>query len=143
MTHPEDLRPGQYVALVGCKRDQQVVTKRGGLWIEACDVKFDGMPLKIVSISLPFICVDHPDGDRIGLDIRDWDFKRLSRHYARSMLAAPTYATQLVKTNAPGPGHCQRCGSKLIQRRVGDGQWATICPECDGQKPPARKVIVQ
>lgn len=141
MTPLDDLRPGMWVALVTCKKDQQLTFPgvRRSLWVEPEDIQFDGFPWKIISISLPFLCVEGR-GRRTAIDVRDWEVKKLTRQYAKAMLGVE-HRSGTASAELP-TGHCPRCGTKLIQRRIGEGQWIPVCPECDQSRPPAKKGIV-
>lgn len=90
---PDDLVPGTHVAAlfvytehlpfsVLCGDDEpwrsrEVIRTR---WLPTCDA---GMPLRIVSVCLPFVLVERPDGKHATLDVRRIRLARLSEHFAR------------------------------------------------------------
>lgn len=132
MTHPEDLKPGQWITPVACKRHVPSTAKTASgraIWLHPEDVQFCGTPLLVVAISLPFVCVQ--DGpQRSTLDLRVWDVQVLGRRYVQAMLEADGECCQLPPTL--GPGQCPQCGAKLIQRYASkDRNWRTVCPGCD------------
>lgn len=75
---PEDVRPGDYVAVLEppMGREQDVIRVR----IRPTD---NSGPLRVVDACLPFVFVKPPKGDGRTLDLRAVRLARLDRDYAR------------------------------------------------------------
>ena len=147
MTPPDDLRPGQYIALVRAKDDDAPVSPFDffGPPKRSTD-RIDGRPLEILAISLPFLCVT--DGRRrFGIDLRQYDVKRVTRQYAEHLWPERRQEVRQFKgkrrerKEKPDGSYCQRCGSRLIQAYdIRNRVWRIACRDCgfDGGevKPP-------
>src|SRR5688572_19997051 len=123
MTPVDDLRRGDWVAVVGCNMD------RPRDWFgNEKPVAFDGLPLRILAISLPFLCVDC-QGKTLSLDVRAWDVKKVSRHYARAMSGVAPKQPRRRRAR-PQKGHCPRCGERLCERLDATTNfiWRHLCP---------------
>lgn len=74
----EDLRSGNYVAIVGIKgKIRKHITP---VW--------SGEPFRVEKFSLPFVALKSFSGEVFALDARQYDFQRLSRGYVGVMRAA-------------------------------------------------------
>ncbi len=89
---PDDLRRGEYVAVL-----HEVAEVPSFFW--CCDsgllnphepvsityrpLSKDRVPLKVIALCLPFVLVEHPDGEHRTLDIRGCQLARLDKEYAR------------------------------------------------------------
>lgn len=129
-TPVDDLKVGQFVAVVGCRCDPP--KDWTGTPVEPT---YNGIPWEIVSVSLPFLCVSF-GGKTIALDTRVLDFQRVSRHYFDSMKGAkspPTHkARKSRRRERPDPARCVRCGERLRQTmsRTTNFVWRVVCPNC-------------
>lgn len=89
---PEDLRPGDFVAVL-----YQVVEFPSFFWFDAplterhepvrmrCLPADGGQPLKVKAVCLPFVFAKHPCGRRQTLDVRAVQLARLDGEYARKV----------------------------------------------------------
>lgn len=138
MTHIENLRVGQWVAIT--RSVEEHVTAFGTCTHH--DEMVSGRPLKILAISLPFVVVT--DGDDLfgPIDTRLCEFTRLSRSYVRCLVAGSS-ATILQRqkehdAQSTDARNCPMCNSRLRERRIENGIWELVCPECGftGGLPP-------
>jgi hypothetical protein len=97
MTPADDLKPGMWVATVGKEQPEEEDSSQfgvfsfnpfGGSSHRAEKVRFSGVPMQILAVSLPFICVIG-DSKQFAIDLRVVDVQRLNRQYVRAMLAKP------------------------------------------------------
>lgn len=90
-TAPEDLRPGEYVAVLN-----ETWEYPSFLWCgdagtspreEPIRIRWRpqpaGVPLKVKAVCLPFVFVEDPHGQFRTADVRQTEFVRLQRDYAR------------------------------------------------------------
>lgn len=144
MTPPDDLKVGMMVAVVNRKTDEEPDFP-WGLSRRKKD-SFTGIPLEIKAISLPFICVTDGE-DTHGLDMREWDVKKLGPRYVKMMTkiegeAAPEFTHEKKererrrKRRRRDPRDCPRCGDRLIQI-MKIGNWTVVCKTCgyEGENP--------
>lgn len=111
----------------------------------------DGRPLRILAISLPFICVT--DGRyKFSLNVRRCEVQKLHRTYVRQMFGAlVSYAGVAAceldedeedeDTPDDKTGCCPVCGGHLIQLlHEGSNVWMLACKECgfQGGRPTDR-----
>ena len=88
---PEDLRVGDYVALLHVVREMPSFWWCGGVATIQPDepvrvpflLKNGGIPYLVRSVCLPFLLVKTPSGDLRNLDVRRYRLARLDRTYAR------------------------------------------------------------
>src|SRR5688572_19986213 len=122
MTPVDDLKDGMFVAICGHKiRESEYRSPFLFEWtgpvVEPRQPDFDGRPLEILAVCLPFLCVT--DGKkRFAIDVRKWDVQRISRRYAEQMQASETegakrFKKRPKKKEKPDPGTCPRCGGRL------------------------------
>lgn len=120
MTQPDDLDPGDYIAITGEKAAEEI------------DPFLDGAPLKVVAISLPFIAVD--DGDEVfAIDIRLATFQKLTRRYVRVMQGkcGRRIYGPVVNNAPPSPYDCPRCGCRMRRiKKQAQPDWIMSCPHC-------------
>ena len=148
MTPVDDLRVGQWIAVVDQKKDEG---EQGFFWMTRSRTKklVTGQPLKIVAMSLPFIAVT--DGfRRFPVDVREATVRKLDAKYVRAMKAnqkdweldASFAVAEPGKPKGESKGRhglCPMCGDRLIQRKS-DGDWFLACRECgfEGTLPKDR-----
>lgn len=155
MTRRDDLEPGQYIAIVDCL--DVAAYCRFNAYADAYESpKFDGRPLEILAVSLPFLCVT--DGIvTFALDLNAWEVQRVTREYAEAMLASrpgaappiPTkgkrrkksvFAQAIAASQQPDPQACPRCGDRMVQvLNIGSG-WQLICRQCGNNGGPVQVV---
>ncbi len=101
--------------------------------------KVDGMPLRIVAISLPFLCVTNGQ-HRFVLDSREVRLCRLSPQFVRAMTSTQravgvdgsfVISERPTKAAKPDPPEraCPVCGDRLIERYC-EGVWNLACRQC-------------
>jgi hypothetical protein len=89
---PEDVRAGDYVALLQVVREIPSFLWCGGIGTmrpeEPVRIPLipnnGGVPLRVRSVCLPFILVKTPSGDLRHLDVRSYRLARLDRAHARA-----------------------------------------------------------
>ena len=90
---PEDLRAGDYVAILSMIReypsffwcgDSDLTTREEPVRVLFRDYQ-SGTPLKVKAICLPFVFVKQPDGTSRSLDVRQVQLVRLSDDYANTV----------------------------------------------------------
>lgn len=109
----DDLSEGKYIAIVGF-----VHRKFRDEIGEIEEPRWDGTPLKILSISLPFLAVW--DGERrFALDMREIDVQVVSKKYAESLLYGCEKTTTSKKPlDEPDARDCPRCRERLRQKLI-------------------------
>ena len=134
--HIDDLQVGQWVAI---EHDLAANDQPNDFWGNCQrESRVDGMPLKILSISLPFVAVT--DGQsRFVLDSRELVLCRLDKRFVKSLTSTPRLATDhgsFVITNQPRQAQeqpperaCPVCHERLIERFAG-GVWLLACRQC-------------
>jgi hypothetical protein len=142
MSHPDDLEPGKYVAVIDCLDAEAYAP-----WNYAREcyeaIRHDGRPLKILQVSLPFVCVK--DGARtFAIDTRAWKLQIVSEEYAQAMSGVMPTIDQRPQ---PGMLHaqktCPRCGDTMRQmNNLGmPGVWVNTCPRCGHNDGPGGYAI--
>lgn len=140
----DDLSPGMWVII--CDRDEQ---SRPNMWGIQPSQTYDGFPLLIEAISLPFLAARRFDGIAVTLDTRTLRFVRATNSYvktlingvqghpdadpdqnSRSLVRRHRRKNRPVKT-APDPRDCNRCGERCVQRQNNrDRLWYYTCELC-------------
>ncbi|MGA9669963.1 MAG: hypothetical protein WBQ94_12185 [Terracidiphilus sp.] len=102
----------------------------------ACDHECSGRPFKVVSMSYPFVVLeDCIDGERLSLDLRNWELGKVSAGYVKAL--AGEVGRRTVKELKPVEDRtdhkrCIRCGDQLVQRMEKRGrQWCWYCRQCE------------
>lgn len=165
--HIEDLKVGEFVAVVGVSQQTDNYLEREHFTFQMMNVlprdnsqRFDGEPLEILAISVPFLCVKDSKGRRHGIDTRDLILTRLSKDFVSEMLF---FGNTLDGKNVPrserqrrkreererrrehkkrreeakkDPKICPRCfNPRMSQLRRGDGTWVLHCDQCRSDYP--------
>lgn len=127
MTPVENLKIGNFVAVV---RSRGTEARAEEMWSRP-QVRYDGEPLEVQAISLPFMAVSNSDGDIFSLDMRDVEVQKLNHRYVAWMQEA-TGRMEFRESSGRPESHdgCPRCGGMLRQRLTADRQWRNICSEC-------------
>lgn len=124
MTHVENIRPGDWVLLVGnrckvCGGDHE---------------EHVGVPYQVLAVELPFLLLLRPDGVASGLDVREWSVKRVGSRrrpgrYVRAWYDANVGCEEGRDSERATDGHprCVRCGERLRQALV-QREWRWRCP---------------
>lgn len=144
MTPIDDIKRGDFIAVT--KGPRQRSCGFFGFGEEPEEMAYDGMPIEVVEISLPFICGLLPDGRRGAFDVRVFQFQRVTKRYAESWQARTEPASQrrrrmkLPKGDAD-PRRCVRCGSMMVQRLMmksgtGENRWNYWCDGCASDGGP-------
>lgn len=126
MTSQDDLYVGQLVAVTGHRERFQSTP-----WSEPVEREsresVDGWPLRIIAISLPFICVDDGE-DRFPLDLRQVMVQRVSKRYAEMVREG---VRGKLPESTSVQGDCPVCGGGLSHvMSESDMQWTYTCREC-------------
>ncbi len=137
----DDLTVGQWVA-VEREISDEPCSDGGPFWFGwngRRESKVDGTPLRIVAISLPFVCVTN-GRRRFVLDTREVVFCRLTPKFVKSLSANRIYddsgafvvrddaPKQRVNTEKPERA-CPVCSDRLIERYAA-GVWCLACRQC-------------
>ena len=145
MTAIDDLHVGNWIAVTGDRDDTDTTSYPYPVYRP--EPRFTGEPVKILAISLPFLCIYLPKcGMADTLDVRRVNVTKLHRTYVRRMLEYPTVEAQEAgdvhwsdDQAKPLPGQdsenkrpCPMCGGPMIERSVaGDSRgWHLFCKEC-------------
>lgn len=133
MTPIDDLKPGDFIAVVEDKRDLPDCYSRGMF-------TFNGLPLEVLAISLPFLAVN--DGcTTTSLDVRQWGVRKVNRQYVKAMQdASPDLVLprgrkrRKVRKTKPDPKDCPRCGSRMVEKLdKPTSAWFLTCRMCGFQ----------
>lgn len=105
-------------------------------WGQVVKPQFDGTPLQVLAVSMPFLCVT--DGKGVfSIDSREYGFSILKTPYVKRMTSH--LSNKPPKIKLPGqprkkrkkdPRDCPRCGSRRVERLSAPGKWIPFCPEC-------------
>lgn len=134
MTHVENLKRGHFLVVTA---DKHYVEPDEPSYFSRPKPDFNGRPVQVLSVSLPFIAVQDSDSNVYSIDVRRWSFQRVTRHYAETMAGfrpADQAKRALVDKNPkrkkrPGPNDCPRCRCRMIQQYKAF-QCNKICREC-------------
>lgn len=135
---PDDLKRGDWITITSSEEKGPLGVAVGRL--------VTGQPVKVVAVSLPFICVT--DGRaRWPIDVRQCCFSRTNRSYinamrdfvpAEAMRGAEFYDGDeeefYAKEAKPEKtqGNCPKCGGLLVETlTIGSPEWLLVCRECN------------
>lgn len=143
MTPIDSLKVGDFITIVARKQAAEV-----DCWGNRREYKFDGIPVEVMEISLPFIAI--ANHDHIGtVDVRLWEVQRVTKKYAELFLAEDreratqtTFQKKKHKKPKPDKSLCFRCGSKIIQKLSKEREWRCVCCDCGFDFGLAPKGIV-
>lgn len=144
MTHLDDLDPGDFIAVI-CDTAWRDNYNDGYTSLFPKEApKYNGVPLEICAISLPFICVT--DGNRrFAIDTRRYQVTKVSDKYQREMQSATVIGRRQSKRLSKAErlrreedlrGCCPRCHARMNQSLI-RGQWVWFCKECQFVDGPA------
>ena len=92
---PEDVRPGLYVTVAETTWQVLYVPEESGIGAPEARIArvsgWDGdagWPLRVVSVSLPYVLAIDRDGDHVAVDLRRSRLARLSKAYGQAAFAA-------------------------------------------------------
>lgn len=127
-TRVDDLRVGMWVAVTATEEDVGPAMGFGtfgfGRGKPSLAPEVDGKPLKIVAMSLPFVCVT--DGyHRHALDVRTVVFQKLSPRYVKSLLGRALYTDEHGMYAVADPNARKRRQRQEKARRAKDER---ACP---------------
>lgn len=126
----DSIRRGDFLVIVRSRLDESRTLWDGSIQHR----NYDGMPMRVLHVELPFIVVQHERGIQ-PVDARIWDFHRVSRKYANAAAAAGALHKRKRRTKLDERS-CPRCGCRLQQRYIAD-QWCIFCPNCSFNGGPA------
>ena len=136
---PDDFNVGMWVAI---ERDNAVETVADNpFWFpNRRESKVDGMPLRIVAISLPFVCVTNGN-HRFVLDTREVQLCRLTPQFVKALTSTRrllgndgvSFSITDRSTKPPKVEQheraCPICQDRLIER-YSAGVWNLVCRQC-------------
>lgn len=144
-TRVDDLRVGMWVAITATEEPEPSPFGYG-LGFPGSKPSLtplvDGKPLKIVALSLPFICVT--DGHhRHALDVRNVAFQRLSPKYVKALLGRGLYTDEhgmyavvdrdakrkRKRAKAKDERVCPICGERMHEL-LSNELWYLTCSQC-------------
>jgi predicted RNA-binding Zn-ribbon protein involved in translation (DUF1610 family) len=132
ITAPEDLKIGQHVAIVKMKIELPECSMP---WERPQHIRYDGVPLRILAVSLPFVSVTN-GRSVIALDLREVDVRRLTPHYVKQMTSTSEVRSrkQKNKKRKKDARACPRCEGRMIERLIveagKENTWVLVCPQC-------------
>lgn len=127
MTAVDDLEVGQWVAITQ-EYDPQVGFFGGQI------NNVTGTPLKILAISLPFICVKDAGDKEWALDVRRFSLQKLSEEYVAAMQGKSPEEMKPAEQKVGPYGNCPICREPLKHRLLeGEREWKYVCDGCDFQ----------
>lgn len=91
-----DIRVGDYVAISHFWGD--IPDQESPFGTIKHHFRPDGRPMKVLAVSPPFLGVEDRDGDRAGLDLRQFGVMRLSDEYVQNMVKSDASADVKVKS---------------------------------------------
>ena len=136
----DDLRVGQWIAVEHDLTADDRADFNPFIPVRPPVSRVDGMPLKIVSISLPFIVVTDKETRWI-IDTREVVLCRVSKHFVKSMMSTErtwtshdSYRISDKRTAESVPEAkpervCPVCGERLHEL-YRDGVWLLACGQC-------------
>lgn len=134
MTPIDDIRIGNHIALVDYRGPDRC--NRGG---QPKPMRFDGDPLEVVAISLPFLAVVNGP-HLLTIDTRMYDVQKLKPHYVRTVhrFVDSMPSEEEIEARHPDPRRCVRCGERLRHRndKQTKFEWRLICPNCGNDQTP-------
>lgn len=109
----------------------------------------DGIPLKVLAISPPFMAVEHPLlPNAMCIDLRLCKFRKVSKAYLsaieKSFASVNDGQSMFPESQTPARvianstrGDCPVCGERMIERLLAPGRWGLVCRQCGfvGCKP--------
>lgn len=142
MTPVDDIRVGMFVAICQYRGQEQAYP-----WEGCQEPRFDGAPLEVLEVCLPFLCVT--DGrKRFAVDVRLWGVQKVSPKYAAAMQTPESAGKarflkgKRKKKPKPDPRSCPRCHTRMVERlivEVTGNHWRLVCPECGKDSGPVSK----
>ena len=143
ITAPDDLKIGMWVAIVQIKEQEQEEPSFF-MPVPRRRTRYDGTPLKIVAISLPFASVVNSQGMVASIDLREVDLRRLTPHYVRVMTTNVVERREKKRkrrNEKPDTHQCPRCHARCIERLIVEAgkpnRWILVCPQCGLTGDPA------
>ncbi len=149
--HVENLKVGEYIAILSCYEKREEATDDAmamfGFSRRQQRTGFDGRPLEILAIHIPWIAV-HDGINTFTIDLRVWGVRKVSTRYAQAIrgsirepirvsgeIGVSRVGRRRRKKEKPDKSLCPRCQSKMIQRQVitpdpNKKGWFVICPTC-------------
>lgn len=137
----DDLAVGQWVAIEAELTDEHPLDSNP-FWFASHrrESKVDGMPLRILAISLPFVCVTNGKY-RFVLDAREVVFCRLCPKFVKTLTVTPRsyngdryvihddQQRSKLRPQEKSERACPVCSEKLIERYTA-GVWILACRQC-------------
>lgn len=152
MTHVEDIEVGDYIAIVSDRTSAQ--NMEGNFLVGQMCQNFDGRPLRVIAVCLPFLCLDSSQGS---VDVRRFGVQKLTKEYVRAWkrshdnkitFGAEARRKSRKKKQAPDGKFCPRCGGPMVERLIlgkegivlgkSNSVWRIICTSCGHDDGPAK-----
>jgi hypothetical protein len=112
-TRADDLKPGMYVAIIyRAQPDTEPYTNMFGQTVRPTVYSYDGQPLKILAVSLPFVCVQY-EGKQFALDIREIAVQRLTPQYVKAMQPPPKKSRKRAEKEGSIPTYVNFVGGPI------------------------------
>lgn len=134
MPHIEDLRVGDMIVITAYLPDQKDM--RWGNLVDWSTDGLDGIPLKVIAVSPPFVLCEDPEGNGV-VDIRRSKISRVTKQYARAFRRAAAMNSPQDEPAAPESHSfifgkvCPRCGGPMRQvMTLGKRGWRNACKNC-------------
>lgn len=134
MPHIEDLRVGDMIVITAYLPDEKDM--RWGKPVEWSTDGLDGIPLKVLAVSPPFVLCEDPQGNGV-IDIRRSKLSRVTKQYAKAFrrvasMAEPAEADPVEPNSSFVFGRtCPRCGGPMRQvMTLGKRGWRNACKNC-------------
>ncbi len=113
------------------KRGQLVVITGHRCGDSSCDAQFTGRPFKVAQVSHPFaVLEDCADGERLPIDLRQWQLGKVSRAYVNALVDADDCEDEQPRQQ-DGHKRCVRCGERLVQKHTVKLGWCWWCGQCE------------
>jgi len=148
MTRAINLKRGQFIVVTGRVEKAEAAFQDNGfgfLMYGRQEEEFNGLPLEVLAISLPFVAVT--DGHkRFAVDSRQYKLHRVDHSYVRAMAAAVgrgplTARPKRRRKQKPEAGACPRCFHKMTEVLImgPNRAWHRICKNCGHDDGPTGK----
>ncbi len=128
-SHVENLKIGDWIVVMSYKHWSEVADQDGVIGRPI----FDGRPLNLRAVGLPFLAVESLDGEVDAIDLRDYEIQKVGDEYAEAFMDLGDEYEDEEEPSQPAPPaarmKCPLCSSKLQERRTGPGAWVLAC-EC-------------
>lgn len=138
MTHPEDLKRGDWIVVIRDKyweKESYRPNEFGSMsYQENKPPTYTGYPCEVLAVAVPFLSIRR-QGQQEALDLRQYDVRKVTEEYTRSFVVDTVETTKgfLQKEDKPVLlTGCPVCQSPLYHRMRGGVEYHE-CDECKFQ----------